>query len=269
MYTPVSELKLLKEAPFHPYLLVARGERGRMRVAIDELVFIPHARLPKAGEAAMLKEGCLPPPEGMIGWWTGDGTLENQVWPNRGQGQGAWGYAKGKVGQAFAFQNFPNRPGIISFPTYPAIKMMQAVTVEGWVRLDAGPGKSIERFLTIEPETLVIRHEGNLAPGRLHFYMKINGELRHLYSQRLLKAGVFHHVAGTYDGETMKLYLDGMLMNSHSIKGTLAETGDGLTFSGGETLDGLLDEFTLYNRALGGDEIEAIYQAGAAGKCRP
>jgi hypothetical protein len=99
--------------------------------------------------------------------------------------------------------------------------------------------------------------------------MKIVGELRHVYSQRLLKAGIFYHIAGTYDGNTMKLYMNGTMVNSVSIKGEVAPTEGGLVFSGEEALDGLLDEMTLYNRALSQPEIQAIYQAGAAGKCRP
>ena len=34
-------------------------------------------------------------------------------------------------------------------------------------------------------------------------------------------------------------------------------------------LNGQLDEVSLYNRALTTTEINAIYAAGAAGKCKP
>ncbi len=140
--------------------------------------------------------------------------------------------------------------------------------MEGWVQIDFGPFKRIERFLTLGNETLVIRHNGNNRPGSLHFYMTIDGEMRHLSSQRLLRAGVFNHVAGTYDGKSMKLYLNGTLLDSLPIKGAVAKGSGVVSLSGGETLDGLLDEMTLYNRALSAEEILAIYRAGEAGKCR-
>src|SRR5439155_18173324 len=36
----------------------------------------------------------------------------------------------------------------------------------------------------------------------------------------------------------------------------------------GQVLNGLLDELTIYNRALSPEEIRCIAQAGAAGKCK-
>src|SRR5205085_6828151 len=35
------------------------------------------------------------------------------------------------------------------------------------------------------------------------------------------------------------------------------------------TFNGLIDEPTIYNRALSDAEIQAIYSAGSAGKCKP
>src|SRR5262249_41833189 len=37
----------------------------------------------------------------------------------------------------------------------------------------------------------------------------------------------------------------------------------------GSRFKGTLDEFALYNRALSVSEIQAIYNAGGAGKCKP
>jgi len=269
MYNPVSEQKTLREAVFHPHLFISRPPQARMTVSLDELVFLPTPLVPRAAEVIRPEPGCLPPPEGIVGWWTGDGALDNLLSAGRGQGEGAWGFAKGMVGQAYAFQNFPSRGGGVYFPPYPQINNLQTASVEGWVLIDAGPFKRIDRFLTMGAENLVIRHDGFATPGTLHFYIKVNGQLQHISSQRLLKAGVFNHVAGTYDGTTMTLYLNGVPINRHSVKGKLATAENAVSFSGGETLDGLLDEFTLYNRALNADEIQAIYQAGAAGKCRP
>jgi hypothetical protein len=82
---------------------------------------------------------------------------------------------------------------------------------------------------------------------------------------------VFYHVAGTYDGNWMRLYLNGVEV------GTAVETGpvhlvesNGVELSSNhETLHGLLDEVEIFNRALTADEIHAIYAAGSAGKWKP
>jgi serine/threonine protein kinase len=270
MYNPVSEQQTLKTAIFYPHLHISRPAKTGMNLSVDDLVFLPPALVPHAADQAKPAPGCLPPPPGIVGWWTGDGALNNLVSPARGQGQGAWGFAKGMVGQAIAFQNFPSRGGVVYIPSSPQLNSLQNASVEGWVLIDSGPyPKQINRFLTMGPETLVIRIDGYQAPGALHFYIKVNGELYHIWSKRLLKAGTFYHVAGTYDGASMKLYINGELVGSNRVVGKFASADNSVSLSGGETMDGLLDEFTLYNRALNIDEIKAIYQAGAAGKCRP
>jgi predicted Ser/Thr protein kinase len=269
MYNPVSEQGTLKAAAFTPYLLVIRPPQSKMSVALRELVSLPPRLVRRAAEGARPPDGCLPPPPGIIAWWTGDGVSESLVFPGRGWAEGAWGFAKGMVGQAFAIQNFPSRPGGLFSEPAPQLQNLEAVTVEGWALIEAGPFHRIDRFLTLGMETLVIRHDGYETPGTLHFYMSIDGKLQHLWSQRLMKAGMFNHVAGSYDGATMKLYLNGVLLKSTSVKGKIDVAANVVLGGGNETIAGLLDEFTLYNRALSEQEIRAIFQAGAAGKCRP
>jgi cytoskeletal protein CcmA (bactofilin family) len=72
----------------------------------------------------------------------------------------------------------------------------------------------------------------------------------------------------------MRLYLDGVELASQEISGPIAigeaSQAHGVMFSSsGEPLDGLLDEIAIYNRALSASEIQAIYNAGGAGMCRP
>jgi len=67
-------------------------------------------------------------------------------------------------------------------------------------------------------------------------------------------------VAGTYDGSTMRLYLNGEEKDTYSIAGTVL-AGDGVCLSHAsntEALDGLLDDVRIYNRALSLTEIQAL-----------
>jgi PKD repeat protein len=99
--------------------------------------------------------------------------------------------------------------------------------------------------------------------------MKIDGELRSIFVADVLETEVFHHVAGTYDGSVMRLYLDGVDVGNLAVSGTVA-TGDGVNLSSQwDPMDGLIDEVGIYNRALSVDEIQAIYNAGSAGKFKP
>ena len=92
----------------------------------------------------------------------------------------------------------------------------------------------------------------------------------------LLATNVFQHVAATYDKATGNavLYLNGAVVAQQSLGiFTPLTTGDlyfGLRpYDGGAgtRFIGLMDEVSLYNRALSAAQIQAIYNAGSAGKC--
>jgi len=97
---------------------------------------------------------------------------------------------------------------------------------------------------------------------------------------------MWHHLAGTYDGSFVRLYIDGALAastiqsgaisamlpsNFLSIGSELGRSGESNcpTCANTRYYGGLIDEVTVYNRGLSGSEIAAIYNAGSAGKCVP
>src|SRR5205085_5880600 len=85
--------------------------------------------------------------------------------------------------------------------------------------------------------------------------------------------GRFHHVAGTWDGATVAFYVDGVLQGSMPLTTPQNNTRDlniGFVWGGGTPqrfFSGIIDEVTIYNRALGAGEIRTISGAGPAGKC--
>ena len=82
------------------------------------------------------------------------------------------------------------------------------------------------------------------------------------------------HLAGTYDGATVRLYVNGAEVASEPLTGTFAHDrtpvilgGNGNNDSGvpTELFPGRIDELMLYARALGADEIARL----AAGSLFP
>ncbi len=142
---------------------------------------------------------------------------------------------------------------------------LQQLTLATWVKLDTMPAGQTMRFVTLRNEKAVLRYDGASGSGQLHFYVKIDGSFHSIRVNDVLSAGVWLHVAGTYDGSTVRLYLNGTEQaGAVSVSGTVA-TGDGvhLSWSGSDgALNGLLDDMRVYNRALSGTEIQAL----AAGK---
>lgn len=72
----------------------------------------------------------------------------------------------------------------------------------------------------------------------------------------------WHHVAATYDGAQMKLYLDGTLMKTKDVTGAL-QTSVFDVFIGNQSsinhFGGIIDEVLVYDKALSVEEIQQIY----------
>jgi hypothetical protein len=117
------------------------------------------------------------------------------------------------------------------------------VTIEAWVKPDFSGrplvGADVDTvfsnviagvagyglFLTQDPGYLYGDAPGPLPQGTL----ALDGwfpDLATIYSSTPVpNDGSYHHVAGTYDGTSLKLYIDGMLSGSTSASGTIQPGG--------------------------------------------
>ena len=130
-----------------------------------------------------------------------------------------------------------------------------AITVCTWVWHEAFVTGQVERYVTAEPEIAVIRKESN---GQLHFYINTGGSLRHIHVPDALTEGRWLHIAGTWDGTTQRLYLDGVEIASQAPGGTLGTTSGVRLSNTPEPLNGMLDDARIYNRALTKEEINIV-----------
>ncbi|MHA2350643.1 MAG: ABC transporter substrate-binding protein [Candidatus Thorarchaeota archaeon] len=105
-------------------------------------------------------------------------------------------------------------------------------------------------------------------PGTWTLTINPQYEMEHIAAPHI-DDQMFHHVAATYDGSIMRLYMDGGVVAQRVI-GLPSAPGYGVEISSwDESLNGLIDEVSIYNRALGDDEILSIFEAGSAGKTKP
>jgi beta-galactosidase len=71
----------------------------------------------------------------------------------------------------------------------------------------------------------------------------------------------WHHIAGVCDGSTLKLYVDGELLQVYEISGNIGHTpfcwniGRNAQCPKGRKTNGYLDEARIYLEALSGEEI--------------
>ena len=81
-----------------------------------------------------------------------------------------------------------------------------------------------------------------------------------LRSPSALPVNQWTHVAGTYDGTTLRLYVNGTQVSSQAKTGALQVNGLPLRIGGNtygsEFFRGLIDNLRIYNRALSAAEIQ-------------
>jgi hypothetical protein len=87
------------------------------------------------------------------------------------------------------------------------------------------------------------------------------GGYKEVYSTSDLALNTWSHVAGTWDGSTLRLYVNGSPVAMLSQSGSLTNSSDPLRIGGnalwGEYFAGQIDEVRVYNRALSQAEIQA------------
>ncbi|MCY3024446.1 MAG: LamG domain-containing protein, partial [Planctomycetota bacterium] len=175
------------------------------------------------------------------------------------------GTADGKVGKAFECNG---RDTFLDTPHDQALEPLQ-LTLGAWVYLDEFPRDGDGRRWVVDKNVheeqnghyaLIIQHDHAGA------YLNIGGGGNNRFlltsASGSLKAKTWHHLALTYDGIEMKLYLDGVVVSSRSIKRP-RQPGDrpftiGRRQDGQLAFQGRVDEVRLYNRALSQNEL-SIY----------
>jgi prepilin-type N-terminal cleavage/methylation domain-containing protein len=139
-----------------------------------------------------------------------------------------------------------------------------AITLEGWVNSDVitNHGSYYRR---------IIIPGGNqyfslvLNGGKITVYYN-NGVQRELNAPDVVLAGRWYHVVGMYDGANVKLYIDGVQINSTAS--SLAAIASGPVHIGVYSdevngwWDGSIDEVRIYNAALTASAVREDYIAG-------
>jgi len=100
----------------------------------------------------------------------------------------------------------------------------------------------------------------------VRFRLKADGSTSTLISKDgVLQTGRWHHVAATYDGQQMRIYVDGQQVASQSKTGIVDANSTvpaslGNQPQGSRAFDGLIDDVRIYRRALSTTEIQTDLQ---------
>lgn len=176
-----------------------------------------------------------------------DGTIEGATW------------TEGKFGNALSFDG---EGACVSVPSALDLQLGEALTAEAWVK-PQGSGSS-EPVLTKESETFFTYNFGLPPSAEWKSGAAISDDpgsysYTAVQSAEQLAEDAWAHVAMTFDGETLRHYVDGELVDSEESPSP-AESNEPLTFgcvhSLSEYFEGKIDEVRLYDVALSKAEIE-------------
>ena len=141
-----------------------------------------------------------------------------------------------------------------------------AISFSAWTRpTDVGGYREIFRQECGERLLFSFQHDGTVLSLGLNVggYVECDAQLE----PKQVLDGTWHHCAGTFDGQHMRVYLDGREIGSSERPGQVAANGRAPCFIGssggrGEYFHGGLDDLRVYGEALSPDDVRSLYRAG-------
>jgi Concanavalin A-like lectin/glucanases superfamily/Immunoglobulin domain/Lectin C-type domain/Chitobiase/beta-hexosaminidase C-terminal domain len=220
---------------------------------------------------------CANPPTGLVSWWRAEGNTLDQAGGNNGTLSGGTTFINGEVGQAFSF-NGTN--GYLEVPDSPSLRLSNELTIEFWVKRQ-----------DLQTVDVIIEKGGDWTGGQQNYEVTLNGPQNnntlafafaggYRFSSSITDLNWHHCAVVARNGDANPVfYLDGSQQPVVSGGGaaTINLYPSTRPLHIGAQIDlqtgwyfyskTIVDEISMYNRALTASEVLAIYNAGTAGKC--
>ncbi len=170
-------------------------------------------------------------------------------------------YVSGKFGQAFSLDGGNH----VDVTDNPSLQVTGDFTISAWVNSDsASTGSAIKRIIGYADVAgsydLDWDHNG-LGGTSFSIY---NGA-SWFAAVTTLNASQWYHLVGVYNGTSVKLYVDGVLVDQSETIDTINSADGSITIGadsiGGSNFSGLVDDVAIFNRALSAAEIASLYDA--------
>ncbi|HEY5232223.1 MAG TPA: S8 family serine peptidase [Verrucomicrobiae bacterium] len=215
---------------------------------------------------------------GIVGWWRGESNAVDSINADNGTLLNGATYAPGIIGTAF---NFNGGGAQVWISDQPDLRLTNSITIEQWIfqtsqgsyqnpigKWDAGNPSWNQRAYAIA-----------ISPsGQPYFVVCSNGTPTQVavYSTSTIPLNQWTHLAATYDGTSLKIFVNGILEGQAAYNQGIFPGTDPLgigVINGGVSegqytspFSGHIDETSIYQRALSASEIQAIYQDMTKGK---
>jgi len=158
---------------------------------------------------------------------------------------------------------------VIRIKAHEAFRNLPAITISAWVSPKELSGYR-EIFRKEDGDRRILfsfQDNGRILSLGLNVEGSGYEELDARVQPALLTNLQWHHAAGTFDGKKMRVYLDGLEIDSRKKPGRIISGGGADAFIGslagaGEFFQGAIDDVRIFNIALTGNQIARLYEEG-------
>lgn len=201
----------------------------------------------------------------IVGVWLFEGDADDISGnDNHGKINGDFGFEKGKFGEAVIAKG----GGSIDVADSDSILSIKSgLTIAAWFRVDADSDTGIRKngAYLLEDQS-----GGEPVADGFSFRIWTPGLSPGFYGKTELEQKNWHHVAATYDGKTMEMYVDGKPESEHGAldagkaawdpnwQGEIAKGSPLQLKFANETFHGGIDEIVIMSRALEQEEIKQL-----------
>ena len=232
--------------------------------------------------AASVTTISAPVTNGLVAYWNFDENSGNAVHDASGNQingvlQGA-SWAPGKFGSALNFNGNDNSVGFPDSSSFDSVYTTNQFTVAAWINQ-----KDRQWNDWTKHQFIFMKGSSDTAPGMFElFYVAQADKPEYGFTAHFdstdqpygtglwvdatnYPCGQWVHLSGVYDGQTMYLYIDGVLADSQTIGKKIQSNNGPMRIGmfgggGGYPFNGLIDDVRVYNRALSAAEVMSLYQ---------
>jgi len=143
------------------------------------------------------------------------------------------------------------------------LKMSDAVTISVWVNLDYFPLSGWHNIISDHSPSYNNGKIFRFQDNGIEILLDAEGSPEARYNLPDTIAGIWQHLAATYDGNSVKMFVNGILVDSTERIGTIAINPNPLLIgkSGfGEYFPGVIDDIIIYNVGLSNSQVADLYQ---------
>ncbi|MFH1723230.1 MAG: LamG-like jellyroll fold domain-containing protein, partial [Elusimicrobiota bacterium] len=212
---------------------------------------------------------------GPAGYWKFDEGTGSSVWDSIGDNHGTAMGPQWTAGQVADALSFDGSDDYVNITGAGALEPADQMTLETWIfpratgywaKIISKPYRTTSWYEPFYSYGLTFA-ENTSKPG---FNVTTGGVIWNCFSDENVALNQWHHLAGTYDGANMKLYVDGVLKQTVAVSGAIGYATPGIDlimgqrspYASGEYFNGVIDEVALWHRALAADEIAQHYLGG-------